>query len=205
MSIIDDYKLITQLITEAESDNGSVSNELEDLRIKASSLKELLYERYRIVLSTLCGYLGLINRYADLYEKGTTPDNQVFTELSIRLAGLKDDLLELKNTLHLPGELSFLEDNCFDGFEIKDGRFVGDKKNVKLILRKWMEGFPASANTYQYEVSVFVYFMAFPECFDSAAELVPETVAAAVRFSPLKIFGRRFLLWLKTFHTKFAS
>lgn len=196
MTIMDDYKSICNQIAEAES-NNTASTEMDMLLCQKSSLEDLLMNRYRVVLSTLCGYLGLVNRYTDLYEKGSTPDNNVLCELTMRLAGLKEELLALKESLHLPGELSFMEDNCFDGFEIRQGRFIGDQENVKRILRKWLEGFPATANTYQYEVAVFVYFLAFPECFDSAEE--------PVKVSPLKLLGRRFQIWRQRLLTKSAS
>lgn len=196
MTIMDDYKSICTQIAEAES-NNSASTEMDMLLCQKASLEDLLMNRYRVVLSTLCGYLGLVNRYTDLYENGTTPNNKVLCELTMRLAGLKEELLSLKEILNLSGGLSFMEDNCFDGFEIRGGRFIGDQTNVKLILRKWLEGFPSTANTYQYEVAVFVYFMAYPECFDSVEE--------PVKISPLKLLGRRFQLWRQKLLTKSAS
>lgn len=196
MNIMDEYKAICSQITEAETENAA-SKEITVLQSQKASLEDLLMNRYRVVLSTLCGYLGIVNRYTDMYENGISPDNKVLCELTMRLAGLKEELLSLKETLNLPGGLSFMEDNCFDGFEIRGGRFIGDQTNVKRILRKWLEGFPSTVNTYQYEVAVFVYFLAFPECFDS--------VEMPVKISPLKLLGRRFQIWRQGLHTKSAS
>lgn len=199
MSIIDEYIAICNQVAEAEANPNEIvgASKFTALIAEKKSMKEVLMNRYRVVLSTLCGYLGIINRYTDLYESGKVPNNQVLAELTIRLAALKEELISLKTVLEIPGELTFMEDNCFDGFEIKAGRFIGQKDNVKLILRKWLEGFPETANAYQYEVAVFVYFLAFPESFDNAQ--------SATRISPFKLLGRRFQNWQQTLSIKFAS
>ena len=116
----------------------------------------LLIKRYRHSLNRFCYYVGRAQRLAEKKERGEYVDDSRVVETLSCLSSWKTYLLEDKESAGLKGGLSFLSDNRFLGFEIKEGRFIGDEDRVFPIIDKWLTGFPDTANNYQFEVAMFI-------------------------------------------------
>lgn len=106
----------------------------------------------------LCLWLAQIQKMSDALEKGQKVDKRKFVYASSMLADYKKYFLEDKQALGFDDGFSFLEDNKFIGFSIKDGRFISDVSNEEVykIVDKWFFGFPVTANHYQFEVANYV-------------------------------------------------
>ncbi len=112
---------------------------------------------YKDSCMKFCLYAARVAEYTRQLEAGLKDiDRKDFVYAGSMLASYKNYLLEDKEALGLTDGLSFMEDNRFFGFEIKDGRFIGDADKVFPVIDKWLDGFPESANHYQYEVSCLV-------------------------------------------------
>ncbi len=111
-------------------------------------------------------YAARIAYLADLKEKGVPVDKGDIAYAGSCLSSYKEYLLEDKAALGFTDGLEFLEDNKFFGFEIKGGKFLGEPESVLPIVTKWLDGFPETANHYQYEVSCLVMCLAHPELYD---------------------------------------
>lgn len=123
----------------------------------------ILMEEYKNTLAVFCQYLAILNQQMWLKEQAEEPfDIRLIKETLNRISVYKERLLSIKEQLGFPGGLDFLGDNSYDGFAIINGRFTGNPDQAALITRKWLSGFPETANNYQYEASVYVMFMAFP-------------------------------------------
>ena len=119
-------------------------------------MEDALLIRYRHALDRFCYYVGRSQRLAEIKGKGGfVPDEKVIETMSL-ISSWKDFLLTSKQDAGLGGGLSFLSDNRFLGFEVKEGRFIGDKDKVFPIIEKWLKGFPDTANNYQFEVAMFL-------------------------------------------------
>lgn len=126
---------------------------------------------YKDSVMKFCLYASRVAEYTRQLEAGLKNiDVKDFAYASTMLKCYKNFLLQDKEELGLTDGLSFMEDNRFFGFEIKDGRFVGDAEKVFPIIDKWLDGFPESANHYQYEVSCLVMCMAHPEIYNELGE-----------------------------------
>lgn len=73
------------------------------------------------------------------------------TYAMLMLAQNKKQLLDLKESLGLDDGLSFLQDNLFLQFKIRDGQLQGDKSKVAEVVERWIDG---NGNHYQFEVAV---------------------------------------------------
>ena len=71
-------------------------------------------------------------------------------------------LMEIKEELGLSGGLDFLENNHFDGFEIRGGIFYGCRDNVLAITNPWIKDFNPD-NCYLYEVAHYIQYLAFSD------------------------------------------
>ncbi len=119
--------------------------------------KELL-ERYRYTVLQLCLWLAQIQKMSDALSKGMPVDKRKYVYACSMLADYKKYFLDDKQALGFDDGFSFLEDNKFIGFYIKDGKLYKEVDNEEIykIVDKWFYGFPISANHYQFEVSVYV-------------------------------------------------
>ena len=124
-------------------------------------MESALLIRYRHALTRFCYYVGRAQRLAEMKEKGIHVDDSTVVETLSYISSWKDFLLQIKQEAGLSGGLSFLSDNRFLGFEMKEGRFIGDKDKVFPIIEKWLNGFPDTANNYQFEVAMYIMHTAF--------------------------------------------
>ncbi len=130
---------------------------------------------YKDSLAKVCLFSALLQGYAEKKEKGESVRDKDIVYVTMMLKQYKQFLLSDKAMLGFDDGLSFMEDNRFRGFEICGGRFIGDRSKIKGIVKKWIEGFPESANNYQYEVSMLALALAFP---DEINELITAAKAA---------------------------
>ncbi len=126
---------------------------------------------YKDSLSKVCLFSALLQGYAEKKERGESVRDKDIVYVTMMLKQYKQFLLSDKAMLNFDDGLSFMEDNKFRGFEISNGRFIGDRSKIKGIVQKWIEGFPERANNYQYEVSMLVLALAFPEDIEKTFEL----------------------------------
>lgn len=124
-------------------------------------MESVLLIRYRHALTSFCYYVAKAQRLAEIKERGGHVDDALIVETMSYISTWKDFLLESKQEAGLKGGLSFLSDNRFLGFEMKEGRFIGDKDKVFPIIDKWLKGFPDTANNYQFEVAMYICHTAF--------------------------------------------
>lgn len=108
---------------------------------------------YKHSLFMFTYYVGMAQRMSE--KEGDYPKDEQVALLS-HISFWKEKLLQYKKQAGFNDGLSFLSDNRFLGFEIKNGRFIGDEEKVYPILEKWLFGFPDRANNYQYEVSMYI-------------------------------------------------
>ncbi len=119
--------------------------------------------RYKNSLANVCLFASRLEQYAEDKENGKKVREKDVIYTATMLKQYKQFLLTDKAMLGFNDGLSFMENNKFRGYEIKDGRFYGDRSLIKGIVYKWIEGFPDTANNYQYEVSMLTLALAFPE------------------------------------------
>ena len=117
--------------------------------------------RYKDSLLYFCLYTAEIQHFADLIDDRKDFDYRKLVFAASMAEKYKTFLLDDKKELGFTDGLAFLEDNKFLGFEMKDGRFIGDPDKVVPIVRKWVDGFPKVSNHYQYEVSIYVMAMIY--------------------------------------------
>ncbi len=123
-------------------------------------MDDALLARYRHSLAKFCYYTAKVQRYADDSDIRSAPEKEMAETLAY-LSFWKDALLSDKKEAGFDDGLSFLEDNRFLSFEIKDGKFIGDKEGVYPVIDKWLSGFPKSVNNYQFEVAMYVMNLAY--------------------------------------------
>lgn len=127
-----------------------------------SSLKQ-----YKNSLANVCFFSALLQKYAD--RKGKV-DKEEIVYAATMLKKYKQFLLIDKDFLGFTDGLSFMEDNRFFGFEIVNGKFSGNRDKIKGIVKKWIDGFPDTANNYQYEVAILALALAFPDEIEETLE-----------------------------------
>ena len=136
-------------------------------------------EEYKDNVKSLCQYLSRMQWYADKQKRGEKFKRALFVYCCERVITCKTNVLALKKQLGFTDELTFLEDNNFIGFSIKDGHLNLDdgitNSDVFKIVDKWFFGFPATANHYQFEVANFVVALAEVETTEEENDF-PESV-----------------------------
>lgn len=55
-----------------------------------------------------------------------------------------------------PSVDAFLDNNAFNGFAWKDGKFEGSVEKAQVLLKRFINGFPQRSNHYEYECAVFL-------------------------------------------------
>jgi len=117
-------------------------------------------EDYRDAMGTLVTFLAQLNKFADKVKKGEPFERALFVYSCERICYAKRAILDAKAKMGFTDKFTFLEDNNFIGFSIKDGRLIRDEgvtdKDIFKICDKWFYGFPATANHYQFEVASYV-------------------------------------------------
>lgn len=108
------------------------------------------YEKY---LAGFCAYSHALIDLKHRIESGEVVPEEKVGSLLRALSVSKEKLLEAKQSLGYDDALSFLEDNNFAGFSVKNGEVIGDKTKLFLITKPWME---RPANNYQHEVAVYL-------------------------------------------------
>lgn len=127
-----------------------------------SDMEQLLIN-YRDSLFWFCAYNAQLQQFGEAIEQNQEINKKRLIYAAVMLEHYKSYLLEDKKALGFDDGLDFLENNRFIGFEIKEGKFIGDKDKVLDIVAKWRDGFPQKANNYQYEVAMLCLTLAFPE------------------------------------------
>lgn len=113
------------------------------------------YREYGYYLTHLCNTLeNLQHDYLSVEERNI---------LIKRASDMKTKLLKSKEALGFYDGLAFLEDNKFDGFEIKNGRLIetqlGGFNNIRKITHEWVVN-PDS--NYKYEVAALINMLRYP-------------------------------------------
>ncbi len=130
---------------------------------------------YRHSLNRFCYYVGRAQRLAEKKKCDLPVSDEDVVETLSFISSWKNALLKDKEVAGLNGGLSFLSDNRFLGFEMKEGRFIGDKDKVFPIIEKWLIGFPDTANNYQFEVAMYIMHTVYEvpeEIFSSEASFL---------------------------------
>lgn len=165
-------------------------NVTTDLKNELSTLAE-----YKNTLSEFCLYMARLSKIGEKASSGGSIDMDNFSYISIRIRYLKNKLLSIKQNLNFDGGLSFLEDNRFDGFEVKGGMLIGDTQKVDLITSPWFYGFSESGNCYLYEIAVYLQCLVHVEEYDDNNSK-EEPIQELTKVSFLTILKRRCLAWL---------
>ena len=119
---------------------------------------------YKDAVFHFCAYSALAVEAAKrVQEKGRKQDAKELSFTVMMADSYKDYVLASKEEMGFTDGLAFTENNRFLGFELLDGKFSGDRDKVLPIVEKWVEGFPESANNYQYEAGLFALCMAHPD------------------------------------------
>ena len=142
-SLVDEYDVSTPIIeTEVISDDD-----------------EYCFYKKSVIAFTML--IGIIHKFYKMKDEGKEIDLSFYDEVVEKLEVAKEQLVRVKEELGLPGGLSFLENNKFDGFEIKEGLFHGDTEHVLTITSPWMNFNPD--NCYLYEVAHYIQYLAFSD------------------------------------------
>lgn len=125
----------------------------------------VMYQRYRHVLERFCFYNAEVERMGDMVSKGCVIDRRRLVYAAYQADAFRNDLLELKSLMGETDGLSFMEDNTFVDFRVKDGKlYGGTKEGVYAFTERWVCNFPfESCNLYRFEVSTFVRALIDPE------------------------------------------
>lgn len=163
-----------------------------------------LDKKYRIALAGLCGYTVQLAGIQERIANGEVVTSDEIEDVCKHIEIFKHWLLDAKEQLGFSDGLSFMENNAFAGFHIRDGVLIGDTEKLIKIVTPWYYGFPSKANNYQFEVANFL--LAFKRAEDLATKevyaSVPKATAAIVKSHRKKrgsIFKR--LAW--EFHVVF--
>ena len=124
------------------------------------------YREYRKVVSVFCYYVANLARFSKMKKNGEFIDKETFEHFIKCTAEYRKKVLQIKEELELPGGISFLEDNKFNGFSIEKGEISGDYHFADAITIPWLKGFPDTANCYQFEVGCYIQMLIHPDCLD---------------------------------------
>jgi len=117
------------------------------------------FKRYRIALAGLCSACVKLSFVKEQLESGEVVEEKEVALLCDKIAFQKEEFLSAKAALGFNDGLSFMENNHFRGFEIKDGCVVGNPDLAFTILKPWYEGFPEERkgiNNYEFEVANYL-------------------------------------------------
>ena len=120
-----------------------------------------LFTRYRIALAGLCSCCVNLSLIKEKMVNGEIIDEEKTKVLCDELIYQKESLLQAKEELGFTDGLSFMENNHFKGFEIKDGCLIGKSDLAFIILKPWYEGFPSERGINNYEFEVANYLLTF--------------------------------------------
>lgn len=119
-------------------------------------MREEMIEQYRGCLRLFCTESAFLEELKGKIENGVVSDEEIAPHLSF-MEEVKNDLLDLKKKLGFEGELDFMNDVKFLGFQFKDGSLSGDYENLIPIVSNFIEEFDEE-NVYQYEVGTLILF-----------------------------------------------
>ena len=116
------------------------------------------FMKYRTSLAGFCSCCVELSFYKEKIINGEMIEDEDTRLLCEKLSFFKKELLNAKEELGFDDGLLFMENNHFQGFEIKDGCLIGNPDLAFTILKPWYEGFPAEKeiNNYEYEVANFL-------------------------------------------------
>lgn len=126
--------------------------------------EETLLDKYIYNVKLLSYQVSWLATLSDLVEDGSTDVLEDIKTLIKRVQETKGVLLNQKERLGFTDGLSFLENNRFDGFEVKNGRFIDFDKETDLtkletIVEPWINQGP-EINNYCFEVGIYLTYMA---------------------------------------------
>lgn len=114
---------------------------------------------YQNILSAFCQTVAKLARITENVDAGECVKCEEVNELKVKLIDERKSLLLIKEKLGYGGGLSFLEDNNFVGFSIKDGMLIGDRNKVEEVIMKWLNFDENSQSQYKYEVANYILSM----------------------------------------------
>ncbi len=124
---------------------------------------------YKDAVRKLCVYTAQAQNLTEILKGGGSVNSDF---LKYTLCGIKVSRNYVLSYLNCMGvatkEISFMEDNEYFGFSIKQGRILlASPRNVVLdTVCKWLDGFPDTANWYQYGAAFYALALAFPDSVD---------------------------------------
>ena len=125
----------------------------------------------------LCLYIAEVQHMAEVLEKGGRISRKRLIYALSCIGSYRKFTLRVMERMGIDDGLSFLEDNEFDGFSVKHGRiYADDRGKVLVVCRKWMEGFPDTANWYQFAAAMYALCLANAETESLIGELYPQYV-----------------------------
>lgn len=131
-----------------------------------------VYQDYIDLLAYFCYVSTRLSKMVfEKEENGTEPEKELAEYWADQLRKARKKLLKAKEQLGFPGGLSFLENNTFEGIQIRDGVIYGDPYDALEIVEAWEESFPKDA-TYSYQYEVGQYLKAY--CQEDLDYLLPE-------------------------------
>lgn len=119
----------------------------------------------------LCVYSAQVQLMADALKRGESVSSKVLAFSLARVKCYRGYVLEDLNRMGIKAKgIEFMEDNEFFGFSIKEGKILlTERRDVVMeTCRKWIYGFPDSANWYQYGAAMYALALAFPDVIDPA-------------------------------------
>ena len=125
---------------------------------------------YKDHVRRLCVHAGQLDRLARKAESGcmTNTDRRMLAFSLSMVSGYKSHLLRVVARMGIEDGLSFMEDNEYIGFSVKNGRLYleEDRERVLETCRKWVYGFPGEADYYQYAAGMYAICLAYADTVD---------------------------------------
>ncbi len=119
-------------------------------------MREKLICDYKECLTLICTESAFLEDYKRKYEKGVVSEEEIAPHLSF-MRKVCEEFLELKKKLGFDGELDFMNNVKFLGFEFKNGCLMGDYSNLEPIVASFLAEFDED-RVYQYEVGMLIMF-----------------------------------------------
>lgn len=116
---------------------------------------EQALREYRGFLHYLCFISAWLEKAKKQLSRGENISEEELSNYLIDMEIAKRELLERKKLLGISGELDFMDDVRFQGFQFVGGELSGDYENFKKIIYPWVNEFDMK-NPYTYEVGVLL-------------------------------------------------
>ena len=153
-----------------------------------------LKEQYDIALSGFCSYCHAVNALTDKMECCEAVDPKRAALVLAAMEKAKAALLRAKKELGYTDELSFMEDTKFAGFELKNGRVVGDTEKLLLVTKRMFEN---PTNNRQYETATYLIASTLDRDYLGSARATVKTTKQRKKRRKIRWRRSSFLSWAR--------